>query len=129
MADKRKSKNKLREELRRFQLTQAERGFVQRFVRKNGAGFVVDDIEPTVIVNYTFLEPVGMGLPTGQMSAIGVATRGPNDEFSLCQGAEIASKRAARIVAAQVCAILEGYSPKGGAAFIAYMKKDLRIED
>jgi hypothetical protein len=129
MAEERKSRNALRKELVRFKLSPEERGIVQRFVRKNGVGYLVDEHGPTVVVNYTFREPVGMGLPAGQMSAIGVAVRGPNDEFSFCQGMEIASKRAARIVAAQVCTILESYAPRGGAAFIEYMKKDLRIED
>jgi len=129
MATKRKSKNQLRKELERFRLSDQERGIVQRFVKKNSMVYLVDEHNPTVVVNVVFREPVGFGLPTRSFSAIGVAVRGAGDQFSLCQGIAIASKRAVRIVAAQVCAVLEGYSPGNGGAYIQEMKKDLRIED
>lgn len=126
---KRKSRNQLRKELERFRLSDQERGIVQRFVKKNGAGYLVDERDPTVFVNFVFREPIGYGLPTGSFSAIGVAVRGSGDEFNLCQGMAIASKRAVRAITAQVCAVLEGYSPASGKAYIQAMKRDLRIED
>lgn len=120
-----KSKNALRKELQRYKLSGQERGIVQRFVRANSDGVVLEDRDPTVVVKVGFREPVGFGFLVPQLFATGVAVRGPGDEYVRCEGVRIATKRSVRIIAKQLCAVMEGMSPVDGVITIEKMKRNL----